>query len=129
MFWVSYCFFVLPKIWSKNVIFSLCWYPCYLIILHGSIQWSCAYYIYSWSQKVEYIIKFICVQLSLIISLGPEYCANTFWNMIYFTYSFHSIINDGLFLVTRYVFLWENLYIVIVIDYNCWPSRVKSNML
>ena len=46
-----------------------------------------------------------------------------------FTYTCHSIRNDGLYLVSEHVYLWENVSIGIVINYDWWPIRVKSNLL
>ena len=52
------------------------------------------------------------MQLFLIISTVPSNCNNKFWNNIFYTYICHSIRNDGLYLVSEHVFLWENMCMV-----------------
>ena len=39
--------------------------------------------------------------------MRPDNCANPFLNKILSTYICHSIINDGLYIVSENVFLWE----------------------
>ena len=39
----------------------------------------------------------------------------------------HSIINDGIYIFSKHAFLWENVCISIVINYDCLTIRVKSN--
>ena len=83
------------------------------------------YLVYWWRVwKLEYIIQFICVQLSLIVIPVPYNCANNFWNKTFSTYSCHSIINDGLY----HVFIWSYVCIGRVINYYWWPIRLKSNV-
>ena len=126
--WVGYFLFVLTKISSKITIFHFCWYPCFLVILYGFIQCSSTYFIDWWCWKLEYIIQFICVELYIIIIPGPDNCANPLWKNLLSTYSCHSTGYDGIYLVGEDVFLWPYRCICIVINYDCWPIRVKSNM-
>ena len=59
----------------------------------------------------------------LIISPGPANYIDHFWTKISFTYSCHAIRNYGLYIFSKHVLLWENLCIVIVINYDCEPSE------
>ena len=43
-------------------------------------------------------------------------------------YIFHSISDDGIYLVSKHVFLWAYVRIFRVINYYWWPIRVKSNL-
>ena len=68
------------------------------------------------------------MQFSLIISPGPANWANNFRNKIFSTYICHSIRNYGLYLFNENLFLWENLCIGKVINYDCWPIKFKYNL-
>ena len=73
------------------------------------------------------MIQFLCAKFSLIIIPVPDRCANPFCNKIFSVYIFHSIINDGMYLLGECFFLWENLCIGRVINYHYRPVRAKSN--
>ena len=69
------------------------------------------------------------MQLALIIISWPDNCAKPFRNQILSIYSCQSIRNDGLYFVSKYFFLWENMIIGRVIKYYWWPIRVIQTFL
>ena len=68
------------------------------------------------------------MQSPLIIITGSDNCANPFWNNTLSTYSWNSIRNDGLYIVSEHVFLWSHVSICKFINYDWWPIIVKSNL-
>ena len=81
------------------------------------------------SVKYDKIIQFIFVELSFIISPGPDNCFNPFGNNISSACICHSIGSNRLYLFSKHVFLWEYMYILIFIKYNCGIIRFQYNML
>ena len=68
------------------------------------------------------------MELPLIIIPGQDKWANKFWNKIITTYIYHSIRNDGLYIVSEHVFLWAYDIILRVINYEWCLIIVKSNL-
>ena len=60
----------------------------------------------------------------LIIIPGPANCDNHFWNKIFITYIVYSIWNYGLYIVSKHVFLWEN----VCRSYQMWLMTHQSQI-
>ena len=90
-----------------------------------SIKLHLLYWLVILESRVHYSIS-LCWVVPYY-SLVPANCYNPF-RKIFSAYTFHSIGDYGLYIVSELVLLWSYVFIFKVINYYCWPIRVKSNM-
>ena len=54
---------------------------------------------------MSYIIQFLCLEFSLIISPVPANSDNPFSNKIFFNHIFQPIVDDGLYIFSEHVLI------------------------